>query len=719
MAAPAKKTVGLGSLAGKTNLFVSFGLFGTVILLVFPVSPMLMDFLLATSIGMSLLMLLMVVYVKEPSEFSIFPTVLLGVTLFRLALNVASTRLILLDGFAGHVIESFGRFVVRGNYVVGTVVFSILVIINFIVITKGAGRIAEVAARFTLDAMPGKQMAIDAELNAGIIDEDTAKTRRLKIQKEADFYGAMDGASKFVRGDAIAGILVTLINIFGGIAIGVMQKGLDLMSSMEKFTLLSIGDGLVAQVPALIVSVAAGILVTLTGEKKDLGSAVGDQLSLYPRAIMIVGVMLAMFAFLPGMPAFPFLALGALCAWLSNTLSQKQEEEAAQPVMLSRTGKGSSKPGEAEGSALNSSLDFDKVIRVDTFAIEVGYGLVGLADPKQGGDILERITGVRKNFAREMGMIIPPISLRDNPELEPHQYSFLLRGKEVAKGVIMPNRWLAMQVGHEAASLKGVPTVEPVFGLPAFWVDDEEKREAEMMGYTIVDGPSVVITHLAETLRSEAHRVLEREDVQKLLDITKEKNPTLVGELVPDLVNVGVIQRVLQNLLREKVGIKNLTVILETIADVAPFSKNPDDLSEAVRKRLGVYFISQYETEPGKIRALTLEPRLEQTLVSRIKKTQFDVSLLMDSTLAQHLLQHINQAIEEMVDAGLTPIMMVTSDLRLAFKRFFEPTFTRLIVLSYQELPEALHIETFGMITMPREALVDQSMVVGVDSSGN
>ncbi len=702
-----KKSFSILSLLGKPDLLFAFGLFGAVVLLVFPVNSSLMDLLLASSIGFSLLMMLMVIYVKEPSAFSVFPTILLAVTLFRLGLNVASTRLILLDGFAGHVIDAFGRFVVRGNYVVGAVVFCILVIINFIVITKGAGRIAEVAARFTLDAMPGKQMAIDAELNAGIIDEETAKKRRLKVQKEADFYGAMDGSSKFVRGDAVAGILITLINIAGGITIGVMQKGLDIMEALQKYTLLSIGDGLVAQVPALIVSVAAGILVTRTGEEKDLGTYVGEQMTIYPRAIAVAGVMLAFFALMPGMPSFPFLCLAAICAWSSHVLSKRKKES---ELLESNVLKASHLAPASENSSsdLAKSLELDKIMRVDTLSIEMGYSLAELVDPKRGGDILERITGVRKNFAREMGMIIPPISLRDNPEIDPQKYIFLLRGKEIASGSIIPKRCLAMQMGHDVEPLNGIPTHEPVFGLPAFWINEEDKQDAEMKGYTLVDGSSVVVTHLSEVLKNEAHRILEREDVQKLLDITKEKNPTLVGELVPDLVNVGIIQRVLQNLLREHISIKNLSIILESIADVAPFSKNPDDLSEASRKRLSIYFINQYEYEDGKIKSMTLEPRLEQILLSRIKKTQFDISLMMDSSLAQYLLQQINQAIQEMSDLGFTPIIIVTSDLRLAFKRFFETSFSRLVVLAYQELPESVQIENFGMITMPQEALLDQ-----------
>lgn len=671
-----------------------------------PVPALLMDFLLAMSIGISLLMMIIVVYVKQPADFAVFPTILLAITLFRLGLNVASTRLILLDGFAGDIIECFGRFVVRGNYVVGAVVFSILVIINFIVITKGAGRIAEVSARFTLDALPGKQMAIDAELNAGLIDEATARVRRRKIQKEADFYGSMDGSSKFVRGDAIAGILITLINIFGGIAIGVLQHGLDIMSSVQKYTLLSIGDGLVSQVPALIVSVAAGILITRTGEEKDLATSAFEQMTLYPKAIAVVGAMLLVFAFVPGLPSIPFLLLGGLFLWLSKLLFAHQKETDSTPHMGSSTAIVPTQGPEAIPSGMGTTLkDFEKVISLDTFAIEVGYGLVGLADPKQGGDLIDRITGVRKQFAREMGMIVPPIALRDNPELDAHQYRFLLRGKSVAEGTVLPKRWMAIQSGVESLPLKGIPTKEPVFGLAAFWIDANERKDAEHLGYTLVDGPSVVVTHLTEVLKAEAHRILEREDTQKLLDIIKDKNPTLVGELIPDLVNVGLIQRVLQNLLRERISIKHLTVILETIADVAPFSKNPDDLSEAARKRLGIYFVPQYENTGGKLQALTLDPNLEQTLMGRIKKTQFEVSLLLDSALAQHLLQHLNLAVTEMAQAGLTPMILVTSDIRLAFKRFFEPSFKQLIVLAYQELPTSVQIEPFGMITAPQPAL--------------
>ncbi len=680
----------------KGDLLFVVGLFGTIVLLVVPVPALLLDLLLAASIGISLLILLIIIYVKDPVEFSGFPTLLLAVTLYRLALNIASTRLILGDGHAGAIIDAFGHFVIRGNYVVGAVVFLILVVINFMVITKGAGRIAEVAARFTLDAMPGKQMAIDAELNAGIIDEATATKRRTKVQKEADFYGAMDGSSKFVRGDAVAGILITLINILGGFAIGIVQKGMPMMEALQKYTLLSIGDGLVAQVPALIVSVAAGILVTRASEDSNLGAHISSQLTLYPRALGIAGGMMLLFGLVPGMPIAPFFLLGSTIAFTGWSLRKSRAITAAaeaKPPSLA------GKPG-ADPNAKPVD-EFKRLIEVDTFAIELGTGLLHLAEKKNGGDLLDRVTGVRKSFAREMGVIVPPIAIRDNLELETHEYRFLLRGKELSRGKILPNRWLAMNVTNSPVPLKGVPTVEPVFGISATWIGDDEKRSAEINGYTVVDPGSVLITHLSESIKRASHLILGRQDVQTLVDHLKEANPTLVAELIPDLVNVGVIQRVLQNLLREAVPIKNLAVIMECIADFAPVSKNPDDLSEQVRKRLGVYFVSDYESAPGIVKALTLDPRLEQLLMQKVQRNQFDVGLVIDPPTAQHLLNELTGRMSEMAEQGLHPVLITTSELRLGFRRFFEPSLMKLIVLSYQELPPQTEIQNFGIIVMP------------------
>ncbi|HEY9153620.1 MAG TPA: flagellar biosynthesis protein FlhA, partial [Opitutaceae bacterium] len=598
----------ISGLMKRADLIFTGALFGTVMLLIMPVPPFVLDLLLAISIGLSLLILLTIVYVKDPAEFSGFPTILLGSTLYRLALNICSTRLILTQGGAGQIIESFGHFVIRGNYIVGFVVFVILILINFVVITKGAGRIAEVSARFTLDALPGKQMAIDAELNAGIIDEPTATARRRKVQKEADFYGSMDGASKFVRGDAVAGILITLVNVLGGFAIGVFQMDLSLSESLQKFTLLSIGDGLVAQIPALIISVAAGILVTRASENTNLGTQISKQLVRYPRALAIAGGMLGVFGFIPGMPLLPFLGLGGFIGYIAYSIRKHGPVDGAEKEgadAQAKAGAKGGKPGAPAGkdgapaAPAKNGEDLRKLIEMDMFAIEIGYGLLPLADVSKGGDLLSRVTGVRKTLAREKGILVPPVSVRDNLELEPNDYRFLLRGKAVARGTVMPGRSMAMNVAGSTVRLRGVPTREPVFNLEATWIAEDEKKTAELNGYTVVDPSSVMITHLSETLKSVAHLLLSRQDVQTLIDHVKEGQPALIAELLPDLVNLGIIQRVLQNLLRENVSILNLPLILECIADFASATKNPDDLSELVRRRLGLYFIPEYECRPG------------------------------------------------------------------------------------------------------------------------
>lgn len=708
-----------------TDFLLPLALFGTILLLVVPVPAAVLDLLLAGSIGVSLLILLVILYIKDPPEFSGFPTLLLAVTLFRLGLNVASTRLILSDGFAGDIIEAFGHFVVRGNFVVGGVIFLILVVINFVVITKGAGRIAEVAARFTLDAMPGKQMAIDAELNAGLIDEATARARRLKVQREADFYGAMDGSSKFVRGDAVAAILITLINVLGGFAIGILQKGMPIVEALQKYTLLSIGDGLVSQVPALIISVAAGILATRGSDDAGLGAQIGRQLTGYPRAVVATAGALAVFALMPGLPFLPFLALAGAAGWTAHAMARRQQRSPSLPPGTAgnaagnlsalpdgKKGSGGSgaqgggtTPGEAAGGANGSGAeDLSKLIVVDIFAVELGYGLLGLADRARGGDLLDRVTGVRKNLARELGIIVPPIVVRDSVRLESDEYRFLLRGKPIAQGRILAGRSLAMNVTNSPVELKGVPTVEPVFGLQAIWIADDQKKTAEINGYTVVDPAAVLITHLAEVLKRHAHLIVGRQDVQTLVDHLKASHPTLVAELLPDLVNVGLIQRVLGNLLKEGVSIRNLPVILECVGDFAPLTKNPDDLSEQVRRRLGVYFVGEYESAPGVIRALTLDPRLEQQLAGRVQRTAYEIGLSIDPHLAAHLLGELSRRAGEMSAQGLTPILVTAAELRLPFKRFFEPSLPRLVVLSYQELPAATEIQNVGAVAAPATA---------------
>ena len=706
----------LGRLSGNSDLGFVFGLFGAVFLLVVPVHKDILSILLVVSIAISLLILLTVIYVKDPPEFSVFPTLLLSVTLYRLGLNVASTRLILLDGDAGSVIESFGTFVVGGNYVVGTVIFLILVIINFVVITKGAGRIAEVTARFTLDAMPGKQMSIDAEMNSGVITEAEALSKREKIQKDADFYGSMDGASKFVRGDAVAGIFITVVNIIGGILIGYFQKEMTIVGSLEKYTILSIGDGLVSQVPAIIISIAAGILVTRSSEEANLGEFVGKQLTVYPRAIGIAGCMLLLFAFFLSDTFWPFFILSMVCfgaAYHYSKVASSEDsefDEIGQSSGPSQTAQGGAPQ---QSSALNSEegqenklSPMENAIEQEVFGLEMGYGLLVLADKKKGGDLLDRITGARTNFAREMGMLLPTIGVRDNIELEPNEYRFLLRGKEIIRSTILPDRVLAMSMGGgDAGKLNGIPTIEPVFGIQAMWIPDEERRNAEIEGCTVVDPSSVLVTHLADVLKRIAYLILEREGTQRLLDLIKDKNPTLVSELLPDLVNVGIIQRTLQNLLRERIPIKNLTIVLETIADMAAITKNPDDLSEQARKRLGMYFVKEYEVETDKLLAMTFEPRLEQTLISRVKRSQFDIGLVMDPNLTEGIIREIEPKIKEMTERGLSPIIVTTSELRLAFRRFMEPSYPQLVVLAYQELPTETQIEPFGAIALEAQSL--------------
>lgn len=695
----------------RADLIFTAALFATVMLLIMPIPTLLLDLLLAMSLGFSLLVLMVVIYVKDPPEFSGFPTILLAFTLFRLALNICTTRLILTKGEAGGVIESFGHFVIQGNYVVGFVVFIILVLINFVVITKGAGRIAEVTARFTLDALPGKQMAIDAELNAGVIDEATATARRVKVQKEADFYGSMDGASKFVRGEAIAGILITLVNVLGGFAIGVLQMDLSLTESLAKFTLLSIGDGLVAQIPALIVSVAAGLLVTRASENANLGAQIGGQLASYPRALRVVGVMLGCFGLLPGMPILPFALLGGLAYYVGRQLSVGKPDDFAEApaAALAGVSKGAGgKAGEsvtptAAGAGAGSAIpeDFRKVIDQDVFAIEVGYGLLSLADASRGGDLLVRITGVRKTLARERGVIVPPISVRDNLELETNDYRFLLRGKVVGRGAVYSGRWMAMNVSGSRVTLRGTPCREPVFGLDAVWIEESERKVAELNGYTVVDAASVVITHLSEILKTNAHLLLGRQDVQTLIDHVKTSHPALVTELLPDLVNLGLIQRVLQNLLREGVPVLGLPVILECIADFASSTKNPDDLSELVRRRLGLYFVGEFESRPGVVRALTLDPRLEQALAGRVHRAPGEVGLALDPGLGRHLLEHLSRGVASLTESGGPAVVVVGAEIRLALRRFLEPSFPRITILSYQELPTSTEVENAGIIPIP------------------
>jgi flagellar biosynthesis protein FlhA len=688
------------------DLWLVFALFGTILLLILPIPPFLLDLLLTMSIGLSLLTLLVILYLRTPAEFTGFPTLLLFITLYRLALNVASTRLILLDGYAGHIIESFGNFVVRGNYVVGLVVFSILVLINFIVITKGAGRIAEVAARFTLDAMPGKQMAIDAELNAGLINEAEARNRRRGVEEEADFYGAMDGASKFVRGDAIAAILITLINVIGGFAIGILQKGMTMNEALSRFTMLSIGDGLVSQVPALITSVAAGILVTRATSKNDLGRELTRQLLFYPKALTILAGMLGVMAVVPGLPTMPFLVMGSLVGLLSYTLHKNGMPDLGAAAGMAGTPAGTGgKPGDAKNPAgaataaeAKANEKIENLLTLDTLQIELGFGLIPLADKTKGGDLLDRVTGVRRTFASDMGVLVPPIRLRDNLQLGNNEYRFVLKGNPIASSQLMPGHWLAMNATNSKVVLKGVPTVEPVFQLPATWVTDVERKNAEVSGFTVVDAPSVLITHLSETVRRHCHEILTRQDVQALLDNLKQTHPAVVNELIPGQLSMGQVQRILQNLLAEGISIRNLAGILEKVGDYAAFTKNPDELSEHARRALGPQLARPFQTDNGSMRAITIDPKLEAQLSQGVRQSASEVALVIEPRLARHVIDSLSRFIQQMMAAGQQPVVLCAPALRLAFRRFFENTFSDLSVLSYAEIPPRVQVQNAAVI---------------------
>ncbi len=686
------------------DLWLVFALFGTILLLILPVPPFLLDLLLTVSISLSMLTLLVILYLRQPAEFTGFPTLLLFITLYRLALNVASTRLILLDGYAGHIIQAFGSVVVRGNYVVGMVVFLILTLINFIVITKGAGRIAEVAARFTLDALPGKQMAIDAELNAGLVNESEARSRRRKVEEEADFYGAMDGASKFVRGDAIAAILITLINIVGGFAIGILQKGMTMSEALQRFTILSIGDGLVSQIPALITSTAAGILITRATSKNDLGRELGRQLLFYPRALTMLAVMLGVMSIMPGLPTLPFLTLATVTGLLSYSIHKHGTPElaaaTAPSAATSQRGRaGEAKPaGAATAGEARAADKLETLLMLDTLQIELGYGLVSMADTQKGGDLLERVTGVRRNFATEMGVLIPPIRLRDNLQLSTNEYRFLLKGNSIAQGQLMPAHWLAMNATNSKTTLKGIPTVEPVFQLPATWVTNVERKSAEVAGYTVVDAPSVLVTHLSESVRRHCHEILTRQDVQLLLDNLKQTNPAVVNELIPAQLSIGQVQRILQNLLAEGISIRNLSGILEKVGDYAAYTKNPDELSEHARRALGSQLTKPFQTENGGLRAITIDPQLEQQLALGVRQSPTEVALVIEPKLARHVIDALTRFVQQMLSAGHPPVVLCAPQLRLAFRRFFENTFSDLAVLSYAEIPARMQVQNAAVI---------------------
>ena len=680
----------------NTDVIVSLGVVATLIIMIIPLPTWGLDILLSCNITLSIVVLLVSMYVVEALDISIFPSLLLLTTIFRLALNISSTRLILLNGdqgtaAAGQVIKAFGNFVVGGNYVVGIVVFAILVIINFVVITKGSGRIAEVAARFTLDAMPGKQMSIDADLNNGLIDEDEARLKRDRIQKEADFYGAMDGASKFVRGDATAGIIITFVNIIGGLVIGVLQKGMTFADAAQTYTLLTVGDGLVSQIPALIISTSAGMIVSRAATEGHMGTQMLQQLAVHPRAFGTAAGVLAFFGLVPGLPALPFFSLAGLAAFISYGMYQSEKQADARDK-------------QEDVKPVEGPENVDALLAVDDLELEVGYGLIQLVDKNQGGDLLERIKSIRRQFAVDMGVVIPPIHIRDNLKLAPNQYSFLMRGMEVARGEIMSDHSLAMESGIVQSKVEGIPTKEPAFGLPALWIPSEKSEKAQMLGYTVVDPSTVLATHISEILKKHIHEILGRQEVQALLDKVVEKNPKLVEELVPGILPLGGVQKVLQNLLRERVSIRNMVSILETLADYATSTKNTDILTEYVRQSLSRYITKQYVAEDGTLYLINLDPGVEDILSNSIQHTERESFLSIDPNIAQTLVRKIEAVLKKFESKQSQPVLLCSPTIRTHLKKLVERFIPHLAVLSHSEIDTRFKIKSLGIVRLENAA---------------
>ena len=679
-------------LAGYSDVLVVFGVIFIVVMMIIPIPTALLDILFATNISLSLMVLLLALNVKEPLELSVFPSLLLIATLFRLALSVSSTRLILTEAYAGKIIQAFGDFVMGGNYVVGFVIFLILVIVQFIVITKGAERVAEVSARFTLDAMPGKQMSIDADLNAGLISEDEARARRRNIEREADFYGSMDGASKFVKGDAIAGIIIVVIDIVGGLIIGMLQRNMDFAQALQVYTMLTVGDGLVSQIPALLMATATGIIVTRGSSDDTMGKDVISQLFANYKVLFIVSVVLFMFGLAPGLPTLSFFFLAGVAGLTGYFLWKRAGEISAETESITHQ----------EQIEINKKPESVlSLLQVDQIELEIGYSLIPLVDEAQGGDMLERITMIRRQCALELGMVVPVIRIRDNLQLEPNSYVIKIKGIPVSSGEILIQHYMAMDSGGVTNEVTGIPTKEPAFGLDALWIDESVREEAENAGYTVVDPPSVLATHLTEIIKNHAHELLGRKEVKMLLDGMKEEFSAVIDELIPDLMTLGEVQKVLQNLLREGIPIRNLVTILETLADAARITKDIDYLTEYVREALARQ-ISQMFLEDGVMSVLTLDQNWEEVIASGIEHTERGTTVALDPRLLQQLFQQIGQAVE--TSPLSYPVILVAPSIRMALKRLTERAIPKLIVLSYNEISQDTQVQAVGVVRFTDES---------------
>ncbi|OPY12733.1 MAG: Flagellar biosynthesis protein FlhA [Syntrophus sp. PtaU1.Bin005] len=682
----------LSEMAGSSSAMMALGVIGILMVMMIPLPTFLLDILLSLSITISIIILLMAMYVLKPLDFSIFPSVLLIVTLLRLSLNVASTRMILLHGnegttAAGQVIHAFGTFVVGGNYVVGFIVFAVLVLINFIVITKGSTRIAEVAARFTLDAMPGKQMSIDADLNAGLISDAEARSRRSDLEKETNFYGAMDGASKFVRGDAVAGIVITLINVIGGLIVGVMQKGMPAMDAARNYTLLTVGDGLVTQIPALIVSTAAGMLVTRSAASSDLGEELRHQLKVQPKAIATAASIILVFALIPGMPKISFLLVSALIGYLAYTFyrsaetSQESDDDLLPAV-----------PAEEEPEDLLTPLDL--------LALEVGYGLIPLVDTNQGGELLGRIKTMRKQLALELGFIVPSIHIRDNLQLNANHYSFILKGVEIARGELMLGHFMAIKTDDQNVKIKGIETKEPAFGLPAVWISDREKESVTSRGYVVVDSPTVITTHLMEIIKTHADELMGRKEVQALVENLSKSYPKVIDDLVPKTVPYGILQKVIQRLLKERVSIRDLYTIVETLADYVPMTKNVDLLTGYVRQALARTITRQYLDQNGGLTVLMLSPDIEDTISQAVQHTEHESYINPDPVMIRKLVNNVQKLISPFTTKGLQPIILCSPSIRIHLRNIMDKFFPNIVVIAHNEVMRETSIKSLGMVEL-------------------
>ena len=688
-AAAVSNAFGKGSFIQKySDVLIAVTIIMIVVMMIIPLPTLLLDMLICLNITIALLLVMSVIYNKEALDLSIFPSLLLITTLFRLALNISSTRLILLDGYAGEVITAFGNFVVGGNPVVGFIMFVILVGINFIVITKGSERVAEVSARFTLDAMPGKQMSIDADLNQGAITDAEAKIRREKIQHEADFFGAMDGASKFVKGDAIAAILIMFINIAGGFIIGMLQRNLDATQALQTYTLLTVGEGLVSQIPALLISTATGLIVTRAGAEGNIGSDMVGQLFRNDRIFFILTGVLLFFAVIPGLPGIPFLALAVACFVIGRMLKQTTEVKA-------ETQKEEKKVQEKKKATTPENIV--SLLQVDPMELEIGYSLIPLVDTGQGGDLLDRIVMIRRQCALELGLVVPTIRIRDNIQIKPNAYIIKLKGIEIAKGELMLDHYLAMNSGTVFEEVPGIETTEPAFGLPALWIPENEREQAELNGYTVVDAVSVLATHLTEVIKQHADEILGRQETQNLIDNLKKTNQSLVDEVVPDLMSVGEIQKVLANLLHERISIRDMATILEVLSDYARATKDTEILTEYVRHAMARQ-ITQQNVQNGTLPCITLDPALENRIAGGVQRTDHGSYVSLDPDSMQKIITALNEELPKLTNMGYQPIVLTSPAVRLYFRKLVERSVPGLIVLSHAEIEQSVEIQILGVV---------------------